>query len=463
MKTAINKRKRKTMRQLLFYVLLIFLPFACSAQPPDTLQQEVRVVHLDTTDVRVSNPFILKNQRVKMVDESKKLLVVWKKKQPFIPVKVFRKNGLLFSADFFWSLQEDSTRFVLDMATGKKVYLGSDRWKTIYKEDSIPYICYPKVKKGHIIADFKTNEIIREVSEVPPRKSYIFFPEDVMLYRENIKGKGRMNPYRIIHAYSIEKDSVLWSKDEVHSKLIDIVDGEGKYEYLGEYKYVKDWRVTEDYLIIDGKFPSSPRRLYFFDKYSFTIKKAYPYPGKYYYKFKGDTLYWFIKSKGKINRMYAVDYRNDRIHYGLKRKTSQLNFKGDYIVFNDRDPSVYFVDRKTGEPLKRIKTTKEFNLTSFDYINGNIISTVSSKDYMPRMSKDIEGYHDVLIDISTLKQYKLEELSNNLCEECIQPEYPVDCVNKLRYLDITYKDYIYAALECGDYYYLLCLKVEDKE
>lgn len=463
MKTAINKRKRKTMRQCLFYVVVILLPFTCSAQPPDTLEQEVKIVHLDTSKVELFNPFSLQPQKVDMTKGNKKLSVVWRKKQSFNPTTLFQKNGLLFSPDYFWTLPKDSARFVLDMATGEKVYLGSDRWKSIFKEDSMPYICYPKRKGGSIIADFKTNEFVTEFSDKPPRENDIFFPEDIILYQEEVKRKGKESGYDILYSYSINNDSILWSKNEVHYLTMGYEDGEFIHEYLGEYKYVKDWRVTEDYLIIDGKFPGSPRRLYFFDKYSFTIKKAYPYPGKYSYKFHGDTLYWFVKSKDRDYKMYAVDYKNDEINWGLKRKRTRLNFKGDYLLFDDGEEGVIFVNRKTGEPLKQINTTDDFHLSAFDYFNGKIISTVSSKDYMPRMSKDIEGYYDVLIDVSTLKQYKLEELSTDLCQECIQPEYPVDCVNQLDYLNIQYKDYIYAELQCGDYYYLLCLKVEDKE
>lgn len=464
MKSVIDNQIRKNMKQLILNVLLVFLPLLCSAQPPDTLGQEVNIVHLDTSGIELSNPFNLQIQRVEKTNETKKLSVKWKKKMPYWFASIaFQKKGLLFSANFLDRIPEDSNPFVIDLETGKNVYLGDKKWESVIQDYHHSYICYHSKKDDYILADFKTNRVVKRFSEFPPREDYIFFPKDVVLTKEKVGRKGRERGYDIIHAYNIKKDSVLWSKDEVHKRIIGYEDGELLREELGDYNYIKDWRETEDYLIIDGKFPGSPRRLYFFDKYSFTIKKAYPNPDKYYYKFRGDTLYWFIQSNDKVERMYAVDYNNDKIHWGIKRKTMKLNIKGDYLVFDDKDPGIFFVNRKTGEPVKRIHTTEDFHLSSFDYFNGNIISTVSSKDYMPRMSKDIEGYYDVLIDVSTLRQYKLEELSDNLCEECIQPEYPVDCVNQLKYLDITYKDYIYAELKCGDFYYLLCMKIEDQE
>ncbi len=459
-----NIRKIIIMKTYLLYLIFAFYPLLINAHEPDTLVRNVKLVQLDTSSINLPNPFKIPIQKTEIIQETKKLSVIWKRKISYNFTSMhFQKRGLIFDPRFFWRRQKDSGKFVLDLNAGNKVYLGRNRWRDIFKQNSPAYICYPKIESGFILADLSSNKIIKELPKIPPRRNYPFFPKDVILYQEKVERKGRERGYRIIYAYDIKNDSILWSKDEVHKRIIGYENGKLIREELGEYNYIKDWRVTEDYLIIDGAFPESPRRLYFFDKYSFTIKKAYPYPGKYYYKFHGDTLYWFVKAKDRVEKMYAVDYRNDQIYWGLKRKTMKLNFKGDYLVFDDREPGVIFVNRKTGEPVKQINTVDNFHLTSFDYLNGNIISTVSSKNYMPRMSKDIRGYYDVLIDVSSLKQYKLEELSTELCQECIQPKDPVDCVNQLKYLNIQYKDYIYAELKCGEYYYLLCLKIEETE
>ena len=464
MENDTNKRTRINTKKYLLYLIIAFYPILINAQPPDTLKQKVRLIYLDTSDIEVINAFNLKTQFVEASDKTKKLSVLWRKKMPYwFEFKSFQRNNLLFSFNFMYKVSEKENPFVIDLKTGNKLHLEHKNFISRFENDSVEYLCYSSKREGYVLKDLQKNKLIKHFKNIPEHEQYIFFPKDIILYQEKIKGKGRMNPYKKVYAYNINSDSILWSKDEVHSKLVDIVDGEGKYEYLGDYNYIKDWRVTDDYLIIDGAFPGSPRRLYFFNKYSFTIKKAYPYPGKYYYKFHGDTLYWFVKSENQNYRMYAVDYKDDKIYWGLKRKRMNLNFKGDYLVFKDGAPGVIFVNRKTGKPVKRINTTDDFHLTSFDYLNGNIISTISSKDYMPRMSRDIKGYHDVLIDVSSLKQYKLEELGPDLCEECIQPKDPVDCVNQLKYLNIHYKDYIYAELKCGEYYYLLCLKIEDIE